>query len=84
MWQFEKTKPGRIPKSAAFDLAAKLALGTATGDQEVELDNLRDLRRRTRNPMSATEIIFQYQRRQREIRLLNELQNYVEFLGRSR
>lgn len=61
-------------------LAALKARHKATPEQLAEFGRLLALRRRLKNPLSADEVIFQYQRREMESKLLNELQRYVAFL----
>lgn len=62
-------------------LAAKKALRKATAEELSELAALRELRRRTKNPPTAAEIIFQHRREQAEAKVLEELQKYVQFLN---
>ena len=64
-----------------FDvLAEKKALGMATQEDLNALNELRLRRRKSKNPMGAEEVIFHYQRRQMESKLLKDLQEYVHFL----
>lgn len=62
------------------DLAEKKALGEATESELEELNGLRLARRKHKNPMSAEEVMFHYQRRKMESKLLNDLKEYVHFL----
>lgn len=67
-------------------LSALKAVRSATPEQIQRWQILQELRRRSRNPMSTSEIIFQYRRRVYEARILKDLRSYVEFLqteGRS-
>lgn len=61
-------------------LAALRALGHASKEDEVEFASLLALRRRTKNPLSADEIVFQHRRREMEQKLLTDLARYVDFL----
>ena len=61
-------------------LAALKALGKASSEELATLNELQIRRRKGRNPMAGDEVLFQYQRRQMEIELLKNLQQYVQFL----
>lgn len=61
-------------------LAAKIAANKADGRERKEFSELQVVRRRTRNPLSSEDIVFDYKRRQLEARLLASLHNYVEFI----
>ena len=50
-------------------LAALKAKEMASPDQVAALERLRIHRRRTKNPMSADEVVFQYRRREMETKL---------------
>ena len=77
----ERVETWSHSKEGTFSrLAAAKALGKASSSQLTELERLRAIRRRMKNPMSADEVIFQYRRREMESRLLADLQRYVEFL----
>ena len=65
-------------------LAMRSALKKASPDELAELKRLQDLRRRTKCSSTLDEVLFQYERRQREMMLLNELTDYVQFLETAR
>lgn len=61
-------------------LAAAKALRKASDAELIELEQLKQVRRRLKFAQSTDEILFQYRRQQREDSILRELQKYVEFL----
>lgn len=61
-------------------LAEAKALGQATANDLKKLLRLRHRRRTAKNPMSGDEVLFHYQRRQMEAKLLKDLQDYVLFI----
>ncbi|MGH8019855.1 MAG: hypothetical protein ACREIA_16570 [Opitutaceae bacterium] len=61
-------------------LTALKAAGIISAEDKAEWLQLRSLRRASKNPIPADEILFQYRRRRAEQRLLAEFEAYVRFL----
>lgn len=61
-------------------LAAKIAGEEATKEELKEFAELQKIRRRTRNPLTAEEIIFDFKRRKLEADIVASLHRYVEFI----
>lgn len=66
------------------ELAARKVKGGASHEELIQFDELQGKRRRFKNPVSGVELIFQYERRKRELEVLQTLREYVDFIETSR
>jgi hypothetical protein len=61
------------------DLLTLKALKRATPDELVKFRELQALRRKLKNPIKAEEIVFQFKKQQMATKLLNDIQEYINF-----